>query len=66
MARGAGVSDLVLKLVSEHGPWVLLVFYLLWRDLEKDKLARTLIDKNTAILVELSTIIRERLPDAPG
>ena len=52
MARGAGVSDLVLKLVSEHGPWVLLVFYLLWRDLEKDKLARTLIDKNTAILVE--------------
>ncbi len=60
------MSDLFLKLVSEHGPWVLLVFYLLWRDLEKDKLARTLSDKNTAILVELSTIIRERLPDAPG
>ncbi len=56
------MTDLVFRLVSEHGPWVLLVFYLLWRDFEKDKVARGLIDKNTTILVELSTIIRERLP----
>ena len=52
----------ILAMLSEHGPWAILVVYLLWRDLEKDKMARGLLDKNTAILVELSTIIRERLP----
>lgn len=55
-------SDLILKLVSEHGPWVLLVFYLLWRDVQKDVATRAVLDKNSAILVEITTIIRERLP----
>ena len=55
------MTDAIIRTLSEHGPWVLLVFYLLWRDLEKDKATRALLDKNTAILVELSTIIRERL-----
>ncbi len=55
-------SDLILKLVSEHGPWVLLVFYLLWRDLQKDQATRQVLDKNSEILIELATMIRERLP----
>ena len=55
------MSDLVLKLVSDHGPWVLLVFYLLYRDLEKDKVTRATLDENTRALTEISTIIRERL-----
>ncbi len=54
--------DLVLKLVAEHGPWALLVFYLLYRDLQKDQATRAVLDKNTAILLEMATIIRERLP----
>lgn len=56
------MDDAILRMVSEHGPWVMLVFYLLYRDLEKDKVTRTVIDKNSLILTELSTIIRERLP----
>ncbi len=60
------MSDLVFRTLSEHGPWVILVFFLLYRDIEKDKATRALIDKNTAILIELTTIIRERLPLAGG
>ena len=52
----------LFQLVSDHGPWVLLVFYLLYRDLEKDKITRQIIEKNTTVLIELATIIRERLP----
>ena len=55
-------SDLILKLVAEHGPWVLLVFYLLYRDLQKDQATRAVLDKNTTVLLEMATIIRERLP----
>ncbi|WP_371169913.1 hypothetical protein [Aliiroseovarius sp. 2305UL8-7] len=55
-------SDLILKLVAEHGPWVLLVFYLLYRDLQKDQATRAVLDKNSSVLVEITTIIRERLP----
>ena len=55
-------SDIVLRLVAEHGPWVLLVFYLLYRDLQKDQATRAVLDKNSAILIEITTIIRERLP----
>ncbi|MEL7345123.1 MAG: hypothetical protein AAFN59_09730 [Pseudomonadota bacterium] len=55
-------SDLILKLVAEHGPWVLLVFYLLYRDNQKDTATRAVLDKNTIILLEMTTIIRERLP----
>lgn len=56
------MTEGIVSILSDHGPWVLLVFYLLYRDMEKDKATRTLVDKNTQILVELSTIIRERLP----
>ena len=56
------MSELFPRIAAEHGPWVLLVFFLLWRDFEKDKVTRALLDKNTAILAELTTIIRERLP----
>lgn len=59
-------SDLILELVSEHGPWVLLVFYLLYRDLQKDQATRTVLDKNSSILIEITTIIRERLPAGGG
>ncbi|WP_424944000.1 hypothetical protein [Aliiroseovarius crassostreae] len=59
-------SDLILKLVSEHGPWVLLVFYLLYRDLQKDQATRAVLDKNSSILIEITTIIRERLPAGGG
>ena len=55
-------ADFFVKLVAEHGPWVLLVFYLLWRDLQKDQATRAVLDKNSAILIEITTIIRERLP----
>ncbi|MCP5037042.1 MAG: hypothetical protein GY945_05510 [Rhodobacteraceae bacterium] len=59
-------SDIVLRLVAEHGPWVLLVFYLLWRDVQKDMATRAVLDKNSAILIEITTIIRERLPAGRG
>ncbi|HHH89707.1 MAG TPA: hypothetical protein ENK45_03975 [Aliiroseovarius sp.] len=54
--------DLLFRLVSESGPWALLVFYLLWRDVQKDQATRAVLDKNSAILVEITTIIQERLP----
>ena len=57
-------TDLVLKLVADHGPWVLLVFYLLYRDLQKDLATRAVLDKTTPTLLEMATIIKERLPKA--
>ena len=62
MAGPTAVSELIVKTLSDHGPWVLLVFYLLYRDFEKDKLTRGIVERNTRILTEMSTIIRERLP----
>ncbi|SMH57625.1 hypothetical protein [Maritimibacter sp. HL-12] len=61
-------GDFFVAALTEHGPWVLLVFYLLWRDLQKDQATRAVLDKNSAILIEITTIIRERLPQAgrPG
>ncbi len=56
------MSDLLYKALADDGPWVLLVFYLLYRDLEKDRATREIVDRSTTILIELSTIIRERLP----
>lgn len=55
-------TELFLKIVADHGPWVLLVFYLLWRDLEKDKATREVLDKNASVLTEIATVIRERMP----
>jgi len=54
--------DLLLGLLTEHGPWVLLVFYLLYRDLQKDQATRDVLNKNSLVLTELTTLIRERLP----
>lgn len=55
-------GDLLVKLVADHGPWAVLVFFLLWRDAEKDRATRAVLDKNAAILTEIATVIRERLP----
>ncbi len=56
------MSDTLIGALAEHGPWVLMVFFLLYRDLQKDQATRTVLDKNTQILVEMTTMIRERLP----
>ena len=55
-------GDLLVKLIADHGPWVVLVFFLLWRDAEKDRATRAILDKNAAVLIEITTVIRERLP----
>ena len=52
----------VLRLATEHGPWVALVFFLLWRELKKDEITRAVLDRNATVLMELAVIIRERLP----
>lgn len=55
-------SDLFFKLAADHGPWVLLVFFLLWRDFQKDQATRDVLDKNAVVLTEIATVIRERMP----
>jgi hypothetical protein len=55
-------GDVALQLVTDHGPWVLLVFYLLYRDFQKDQATRDVLSKNTTVLVEMTTLVRERLP----
>lgn len=57
-------STVLVPLLTQHGPLALLVFYLLWRDTEKDKATRAVLDKNTLVLSEMSTILKERLPRA--
>ena len=59
-------GDLFVKILSEQGPWALLVFYLLFRDLQKDQATRDVVNKNSQVLVELTTLIRERLPRSKG
>ncbi|MEM9969990.1 MAG: hypothetical protein AAF762_02670 [Pseudomonadota bacterium] len=54
----------VFSLVAEHGPWVLLVFFLLWRDLHKENMTRDILNKNAEVLTEIATVIRERMPRA--
>ncbi|MEN8838547.1 MAG: hypothetical protein ABF266_10310 [Celeribacter marinus] len=56
------MSDALITALADNGPWALLVFYLLYRDLQKDQATRSVLDKNTQILVEMTTMIRERLP----
>ena len=55
-------DEVMVRALAEHGPWVMLVFYLLWRDLQKDHATRELLTKNTHMLVEMATLVRERLP----
>lgn len=56
------MNEAIFRMLADDGPWVLLVFYLLYRDLEKDRATREIVDRSTKILIEMSTIIRERLP----
>jgi len=57
-------SEQVFALVAEHGPWVVLVFFLLWRDVQKEQATRVVLDKNAVVLTEIATVIRERMPRA--
>ena len=59
-------NEFFVSLLTEHGPWVVLVFYLLWRDLQKDQATRAVLDKNSQILTQITTIIQERLPRSRG
>ncbi len=54
-------DELLTKVLADSGPWVLLVFYLLYRDFQKEQALREALNKNTEILVEMTTMIRERL-----
>ena len=58
--------DLFIRILSEQGPWALLVFYLLYRDLQKDQATRDVVNQNSKALIELTTLIRERLPRSGG
>lgn len=40
----------------------MLVLFLLWRDFQKDLATRSVLDKNAAVLTEIATMIRERMP----
>ncbi|SIN86848.1 hypothetical protein SAMN05444002_1126 [Vannielia litorea] len=55
-----------VSLLTEHGPWVLLVFLLLFKDHKKDETTRAALHRNTEIIIELTTLIRERLPGRAG
>ncbi len=55
-------NDIFARLAADHGPWALLVFFLLWRDLQKDAATRAVLDKNALVLTEIATVIRERMP----
>jgi hypothetical protein len=57
-------GEIWVQVLTEHGPWALLVFYLLWRDGEKDRATREVLERNTLVLGEMTTILRERLPRA--
>lgn len=56
------MNDTLIKALSDHGPWVMMVFFLLYRDIQKDQATRVVLDKNTQVLIEMTTMIRERLP----
>lgn len=60
------MSEALITALSEHGPWVMMVFFLLYRDLQKDQATRGVLDKNTQVLIEMTTLIRERLPRGGG
>jgi len=56
--------DTWVNALAEHGPWVLLVFFLLWRDHQKDVATRDVLNRNSEVLIEMATLLRERLPRA--
>ena len=55
-------ENFLIQVITEHGPWVLLVFYLLFRDYKKDEATREIMNRNTEIIIEITTLIKERLP----
>lgn len=55
-------DSLWLPLLTENGPWALLVFYLLWRDQQKEGATRDVLNRNSVVLAEMTTLLRERLP----
>ncbi len=57
-------TGIFVGILAEHGPWVLLVYYLLYRDYQKDQATRDVVNKNSLVLSELALLIRERLPRA--
>ena len=48
-------------LLMENGPWVGLSFYLLYRDIQKEGAMRDALNRNTRILTEMTTLVRERM-----
>lgn len=54
--------DIWMPLLSQHGPWVVMVFFLLHRDGQKELATREVLDRNTKILTEMTVLLRERLP----
>jgi hypothetical protein len=59
-------ADLLARLLSEQGAWALLVFVLLIRDHQKEAATRELLNRNTQILTEITTVLAERLPRLIG
>ncbi len=57
-------SDVWIALATEHGPWVFLTMFLLWRDHQKDTATREVLNRNSEVLIEMATLVRERLPRA--
>ena len=47
--------------LAEGGPWVALVFFLLWRDLQKESAVREALRRNSEVLTELAVTVRERM-----
>lgn len=54
--------DIWMPLLNQHGPWVLMVFYLLYRDGQKEQATREVLERNTTVLTEMTVLLRERLP----
>ena len=57
-------NEVWLPLLTEHGPWAMMVFYLLWRDQQKEAAMRDVLNHNSVVLAEITTLLRERLPRA--
>ena len=51
-----------MPLTSLMDVFTILVFFLLWRDFQKEAAMRAAFDQNALVLNEIATVIRERLP----
>lgn len=59
-------NEVWLALITEHGPWAFLTVFLLWRDYQKDTATREVLNRNSEVLIEMATLVRERLPRGAG